>query len=269
MTRAAEIACVQLGPPEGTPQERRISEVAGAVEALAGADLIVLPEMWPAGYFAFDDYADVAEAADGPTVTALSRAAATAGAHVVGGSFVEQGTDGALHNTAFVLGPDGDLLGTYRKMHVFGYRSREAELVTGGDVLVTIPTPLGTIGMAVCYDLRFPELFRAGVDSGAEIFVVPAAWPAARTEHWRLLLRARAIENQAFVIGCNGAGADRGVEVAGHSAVIDPTGAVVAEGGTDPGLVRAVVDLDLVARTREDFPVLADRRLSRAAALEL
>jgi predicted amidohydrolase len=259
---------VQLGPPADLARERRIREVAGMVEALAGADLIVLPELWPAGYFAFDDYAAVAETADGPTVTAVSRAAAAAGALVVGGSFVEEGADGALHNTAFIAGPDGDVLGTYRKMHVFGYRSREAELVTGGDALATIPTPLGAVGLAVCYDLRFPELFRAGIDAGAEIFVIPAAWPAARTEHWRLLLRARAIENQAFVVGCNGAGSDRGVAVAGHSAVIDPSGVVIAEGGVEPGVVRARVDLALVARTREEFPVLADRRLPGAAALE-
>jgi predicted amidohydrolase len=269
VTRVAEIACLQLGPPAGQTREDRIAEVAGMVEALAGVDLIVLPEMWPAGYFAFDDYAAVAETADGPTVMALSRAAAAAGAHVVGGSFVEEGAGGALHNTAFVLGRDGDVLGTYRKMHVFGYRSREAELVTGGDTPVTIPTPLGRIGMAVCYDLRFPEFFRAGIDSGAELFVIPAAWPAARTEHWRLLLRARAVENQAFVVGCNGAGADRGVAVAGHSAIIDPTGVVVAEGGTEPGVLRARVDLDLVATTRADFPVLADRRLSGGAAVQL
>jgi predicted amidohydrolase len=257
----AEIVCLQLGAASDPDRRRRVDEVAHMIASMVGVDLVVLPELWPCGYFDFDGYRAGAETADGPTVTALAEAAAAARAHVVGGSFVEAGADGALHNTAFVLSPDGDLLATYRKIHVFGYQSREAELVTHGARIATVSTPLGRLGLAVCYDLRFPELFRAQVDAGAELLVLPAAWPAARIEHWRLLLRARALENQCLVIGCNASGTDHEVTLGGRSAIIDPTGRVLAEGGTAPGTLRASVDLESVVRARREFPVLADRRL--------
>jgi predicted amidohydrolase len=260
MSRTIDVACLQLGPPRDGNRAGRIEEVAEMIAALAGTDLVVLPEMWPNGYFAFDDYASAAEPADGPTVTALAAAAAAADAYVLGGTFVE-GADGTLHNTAVLIGPDGAVLETYRKMHVFGYRSREAELVTGGSAIATVPTALGRVGLGICYDLRFPELFRAQVDEGAELLIVPAAWPAARVESWRLLLRARAIENQCVVVGCNGAGTDNGVTVGGHSVVLGAGGEVLAEGDGEPGTVRATVDLDEIARIRREFPVLDDRRL--------
>jgi predicted amidohydrolase len=262
MNGSFDVACLQAGPIGDDVAARR-AEAVRLVESAAGAELIVLPELWPTGYFAFDDYRATAEALDGPTVTALAQAARNTGAHVVLGSFVEAGEDG-LHNTTALLAPDGQVLASYRKMHVFGYGSREVELITGGRQPVTVATDLGVLGLAICYDLRFPELFRAMVDQGAEIFVVPAAWPGARTEHWRVMARARAIENQAYVIACNGAGVGTpgAAELAGHSAVIDPWGEIDAEAGPTPAILRAVVHRDRVAACRADFPALADRRLS-------
>jgi predicted amidohydrolase len=262
MTGSFDVACLQVGPMGDDVAARR-DEAVRLVESAAGARLIVLPELWPTGYFAFDDYRATAEPLDGPTVAALAQAARNTGAHVVLGSFVEAGETG-LHNTTALLAPDGQLLASYRKMHVFGYGSREVELVTGGEQAVTVATDLGLLGLAICYDLRFPELFRAMVDQGAEIFIVPAAWPSARTEHWRVLARARAIENQAYVIACNGAGvsAPQAAELAGHSAVIDPWGAIEAEAGATPCVLTATVDRDRVAACRADFPALADRRLA-------
>jgi predicted amidohydrolase len=113
--------------------------------------------------------------------------------------------------------------------------------------------------MAICYDLRFPELFRE-LASRVALYVVPAAWPAARTDHWSTLLRARAIEDQAFVVGCNMAGTDHGVALAGCSTVVDPWGVVVAEAGSEPGRLDATLDLDAVAAVRSELPALADRR---------
>jgi predicted amidohydrolase len=259
MTQTFEVACLQVGALGADPAERR-AEAARLIERAGDADLIVLPELWPTGYFAFDDYRRTAEPLDGPTVAAMADAARAARAHVVLGSFVEAGEHG-LHNTTAVLSPDGELLASYRKMHVFGYGSREVELVTGGEQPVTVATELGILGLAICYDLRFPELFRAMVDDGAELFVVPAAWPSARAEHWRLLARARAVENQAYVIACNGAAAPQGTMLAGHSAVIDPWGATVVEAGAEPLTLRAPVDRARVTECRADFPALADRRL--------
>jgi predicted amidohydrolase len=122
-------------------------------------------------------------------------------------------------------------------------------------------TPLGTVGMTTCYDLRFPELYRVLVDRGAQLVVVPAAWPAARLEHWRLFTRARAVENQVFLLACNAAGTQAGVRLGGHSVVVDPWGRVVAEAGDDEEVLLAELDLQTLTDIRTEFPVLDDRRL--------
>jgi predicted amidohydrolase len=146
-------------------------------------------------------------------------------------------------------------------VHLFGFDSGEAALVTAGDAPSCYRAPFGAIGFSTCYDLRFPEIYRLLLDGGAELVVVPAGWPTPRLEHWRLLLRARAIENQVFVVGCNAAGSDGAVVYGGHSAVIDPWGAVLAEAGDGEEVLTVDVDLGSVAKIREEFPILRDRRL--------
>src|SRR5699024_661998 len=138
------------------------------------------------------------------------------------GSFVEFGEGGRIHNTAVLIGPEGSVRASYRKMHVFGYQSREAELLTAGDSLSVASSELGPIGATTCYDLRFPELWRAMVDAGAKTMVVPAAWPATRRSHWQLFTTTRAVEQQLLVIGCNAVGEQYGVELGGHSRIVDP-----------------------------------------------
>lgn len=261
MSRRFEVACVQADGLGADPASRRAAMVHSVREA-GWADLIVLPELWTVGYFAFDEYVAAAEPLQGPTLAMLADAARSVNAHVVLGSFIERSPDG-LHNTTAVIDPRGRLLATYRKVHVFGYGSREIELVTGGTEPVVVDTGVGRLGLAICYDLRFPELFRALVDRSAQVFVVPAAWPGSRTEHWRLLLRARAVENQAYVVACNGAGDSAGTLLGGFSAVVDPWGETVGEAGLEPTTLRAVVELDRLDACREDFPALADRRLGR------
>jgi predicted amidohydrolase len=176
---------------------------------------------------------------------------------------VERSAHG-LHNTAAIVDPRGALLASYRKIHVFGYGSRETELIAAGDEPVVVDTDLGRLGLCLCYDLRFPELFRALVDRDAELFVIPAAWPAARLAHWQTLLRARAIESLAYVVACNGAGAANGTQLAGHSAVVDPWGELAAEAGEEPTTLRATVNPGTAASARAEFPALADRRLEVA-----
>lgn len=256
-----KVALVQVAsPPEESPAVRR-GRVGRLVRDARGADLVVLPELWAAGYFAFDRYAERAENLDGPTVTAAREWARDLGVHVHAGSVVERDAHGRLFNTAVLINPSGDVVHTYRKVHVFGYASREAELLTPGTDLEVVHTELGPIGATTCYDLRFPELWRALVDRGAEVVVVPAAWPAARREHWRLFTTCRAVEEQVVVIACNAVGVqDGGVELGGHSRVVDPWGSVLAEAGADEGITFCDIDPALVRKVRAEFPVLADRR---------
>lgn len=257
MTR---VACVQVGWRSGEDRADRVARVVAAVDRTEGADLVVLPELWATGYFHFDRYEAEAEPLDGPTVTALAEVASRRRVHLVGGSIVERSADG-LANTCVVLDPSGTLVHGYRKVHLFGYGSEEARLLTPGSSVTTVLGPGCTLGVTTCYDLRFPELFRLLVDQGADVLVIPAAWPMARLAHWRLLLQARAVENQTVVVGCNGAGTQGGTALAGHSAIVDPWGTVLAEAGDDEAVVEATVDLGSLRELRRDFPVLSHRRI--------
>ncbi len=234
-----------------------VDDAVDLVRSTRGADLVVLPEMWHVGYFGFDNYEREAVAlAESELLRRFSAVAAELGSTIHMGSVVER--DGGLYNTSIVFGPDGAELARYRKIHVFGYGSRERELLTAGEEVVTFPLAEERAGMATCYDLRFPELFRSMVDDVA-LYVIPAAWPATRVEHWRSLLVARAIENQAFVIGCNAAGNDRGVALGGNSAVVGPYGEIIAQAGSEPTRLDAEIDLDEVKSLRSSFRVLEDR----------
>lgn len=260
MTRLVRVACVQFKAIDASSVEERVRRAGELIAGIEGVDLLVLPELWATGYFDFDGYAVNAEALPGPTLETLTAAARSRNAWVHGGSLVERDAAGNLYNTSVLLDPDGRLVHTYRKSHLFGNDSREAELLRPGRSTDVAPTGLGGIGMTTCYDLRFPELYRRlAADQDAELILVASAWPAARLEHWELLARARAVENQVFVIACNGAGIDHGVPLAGTSLVIDPWGRVLARGGDGEEIVRATIDLEQVAEIRTAFPVLGDR----------
>ncbi|MCZ7458938.1 carbon-nitrogen family hydrolase [Streptomyces sp. WMMC940] len=248
--------------PEETVSERR-ARAARLVREQHRADLVVLPELWTVGAFSFDAFREHAEPVDGATAAVMSEAAAQARVWLHAGSIVERGAEGTLYNTSLVFAPDGALHRSYRKIHRFGFDRGEAALLGRGEETVTVVPADGgpTAGLATCYDLRFPEQFRLLVDAGAEMFLLPAGWPAARRAHWSLLTRARAVESQAYVLACCTAGTHAGVEQAGHSVVVDPWGEVLAEAGPDEETL--VVDLDpaLVAKVRAEFPVLRDRVL--------
>ncbi len=259
------LAVIQISLDPAESQEARVERVGDLVRAQTGADLVVLPELWRVGAFALDAIAAGAEPLDGPTVTAMADAARTAGVHLLAGSIVERGdVDGTLYNTSVLLDPSGAVVHTYRKVHLFGFDSGEAALVTAGTAPTCYTAPFGTLGFATCYDLRFPETFRHLVDGGAELVVMPSGWPVPRIEHWRLLARARAIESQLFVAGCNTAGSDGAVVYGGRSVVVDPWGAVLAEAGDGEEVLVVDVDLAEVAKSRAEFPVLRDRRLGVA-----
>ena len=272
-----KIAVIQVAYGEGADEsvEARADRVAGLVRTHGtGHDLVVLPELWSAGGFAAREWEARSQSLAGPglppALEPLAEAARHTGAVLHAGSVVERseeaGPEGRhLWNTSVLLGPDGEVLETYRKVHRFGFGSGEPRLMEAGEELVVtdLPAPADGLvtGLSTCYDLRFPELYRRLVDLGAELFLVPAAWPEPRIEAWRLLLRARAIEDQCYVVACNTAGEHAGQRMGGRSAVISPTGEVLAEAGTGEEVLSVEIDPSLVTTVRADFPVLGDRRM--------
>ncbi len=263
---SVRVALIQVSITDDEPVADRIARVlALTAEVAAVHDLVVLPELWPIGAFAIDLMPVHAEPLQGPLCRSLAQVAVDSGAMVFGGSFAErvESESGEIDyfNTQVAFGPDGALVGSYRKVHLFGFNGGETSVMTSGGDVVVVDGPLGPTGLATCYDLRFPELFRALVDGGAEAFVIPAGWPERRVGHWQVLARARAIENQAYVLACNESGTHGGVPIAGCSMVIDPQGEVLAEAGAGEEVLSVEIDPDRVAAWRGAFPALEDRRM--------
>lgn len=234
--------------------------------AEAGADFVVLPEKWP-WLAAGEGVVEGAQQIDGPALTAASSWASELDIHLVAGSLTERRPDGTLSNTAVAFGPDGETLAIYRKIHMFdvdvgGVSYRESDHETAGAETVSFEAgPVG-VGLAICYDLRFPELFRDLADRGVEVVAVPAAFTATTgRDHWEVLVRARAIENQCFVLAANQFGeAEPGYGFWGHSMIVDPWGEIVAAAGEGEGLAVSDLDLGRLERIRSDLPALSHRR---------
>jgi predicted amidohydrolase len=284
------VALIQLGYDDAEPVADRTARAADLVRQQAGHDLVVLPELWAPGGFAYRDWGARAERVDGPVATAMADAARDASVMLHAGSIVERpsgakagecepqtalperGPEGKdLWNTSLVFDRSGDLVATYRKIHRFGFGAGEPLLMEAGDRLAFVDVPDSLVpggapvraALSTCYDLRFPELYRAQLDAGAKVFVVPAAWPAARVAHWTLLGQARAIENQCVLIACNTAGTHAGVQMGGRSQVVLPTGQVLAAAGDSEQVLSIEVDCSSVDTYREQFPVLRDRRFAK------
>jgi predicted amidohydrolase len=250
----------------------KAANVAAAAElvraaAAAGARLIVLPETWTfKGSHAA--LSDMAEAVDGPSNTLLAGLAAELGVYVLAGSIYESSDRrDRFANASVLFDPGGAPLAVYRKIHLFdavaGAKAyRESNDLVAGDELVTAQVDGVVVGLTICYDLRFPELYRALALRGARIILVPSAFTAATgRDHWEVLLRARAIENGCFVVAAGQwgvHGADR--HCYGHSMIVDPWGTVLAVAPDRVGLCEAELDLGAVDRVREQLPVLAHRR---------
>jgi predicted amidohydrolase len=272
--RAPLAAVVQLRSTADRARNRdeAVSWVRAA--ALGGARLVALPEMWP---FIGPDPEKVegAETIDGETVSAMRGLARELGIVLVGGSFAERAElEGHVHNTAFVAGPDGALLAVYRKVHLFdvdipgGAQFRESATVAPGDRLVVVDTAFGRLGLAVCYDLRFPPLWDSLRAAGAEMVAIPSAFTAhTGKDHWEVLLRARAIEQQMYVLAPDQAGwHDARRQSHGHSMIVDPWGLVVARASEGPGFALAPIELSRVATVRQQLPCRSHRRTPRDPA---
>ncbi len=261
------VALVQLDA--GGDVERNLgTAVALADEAAAGgARLVALPEYLQ--YRGADDgYRASARPIPGPHTDPFAEVARRHGAWILVGSTAELSTDPLRPwNTSTLIAPDGSIVATYRKIHLFdvavdsGPADTESARVTPGDRLVTASVDGATLGLTICYDLRFPELYRALALAGAEILTVPANF-TERTgrDHWEVLLRARAIENGAYVLAPSQIGGPPGSPAYGRSLIIDPWGTVIAQAPDRVGIIRAELDLDRVAVVRRQVPVLANRR---------
>ena len=225
--------------------------------AARDSQLVILPELWSTGYDLENagDYADELGAGMFAQLSKTARASSLA----VFGSILERRGDQFM-NCAAYYDAEGDLAAVYRKIHLF--RLFDEHLWLGeGEAPATIELPGGPAGLSICYDLRFPELFRRyAVEHGAKLILLCAEWPQARVEHWRALLIARAIENQCFVAATNSCGDTGGTVFAGHSLIVDPWGEVIVEAGEDECLLTAEIDLDEVDRVRRTIPVFEDRR---------
>ncbi len=250
------LALAQMAVEADAPETnfRRAAEMVAAASR-RGAALVLLPELWACGYGA----AYFPDCAAGLGEGAFARMAALAAAYriAVGGSHVER-AGGRLYNTFALYGPDGRRWGAYRKIHRF--LPLGEGVLAAGEAVGLAETPWGAAGLAVCYDLRFPEVFRVQREAGARLLLLVAAWPLSRMAHWKALLRARALENQAFVAAVNRADGGGEPRFGGCSAVFSPQGEVTAQAGANETLLLAEVALQQADAYREAFPVWVHRR---------
>ncbi len=253
--------CSQIEVVTGEPGEN-LKKIEAAARSFSegGGGLLVLPEMWSCGF----DYPKLRSMAERtPAMVEELRELARRYEVVLVGSLPEVRSEGGtVYNTSFAVDVTGEIAGRYRKMHLFSPHEEDLHFGRGDDPVVC-ETAVGRLGLMICYDLRFPELARRLALDGARFLCVSALWPAARVDHWSLLLRSRALENQMFAIGCNGCGRDAqsGMTFGGASAVVSPVGEVLAEGGNAENLVVAE---GLRQEDMDDFrrriPCFEDRR---------
>lgn len=237
---------------------QRIKRAETLLDQVKDADLVILPEIWNIGYFSFDLYDKESESIDGETYQRMSAKAKEHCFYLHAGSFVEK-KDSKLYNTSLLIDPGGERIACYRKIHLFGYRSKESQILSPGDQVIVVETDLGKIGMSTCYDLRFPELFRSMLDKGAELILVASAWPYPRLEHWIMFNRIRAIENTTFLVSSNCVGINNKIQFCGHSMIVDPWGVIVASGGDEECILKAEIDIAKVSIIRKEFPTVRDR----------
>ncbi len=233
----------------------KVRELAAAAKPEPGA-LLVLPEMFSTGFSM--NVAGIHESPARETETFLSELAKTTRCFVLGGLVVKQ-EDGRGRNEAAAFGPDGSPLARYAKIHPFSYGG-ETQHYAPGTEIVRFDWNGVAVTPFICYDLRFPEIFRAAVKGGTQLYAVIANWPEPREAHWLALLRARAIENQAYVIGVNRCGSDPKLRYSGRGQIVDPRGVVIADGANAPGFFSAEVDLAGLLTYRKEFPALQDMK---------
>ena len=262
-------AAIQMSAGPDKAANLECAERLVRAAAARGAALVALPEVfnWRGKR---TEQADAAETLDGQSLALMSRLARELRIHLLAGSVTEHApNESRCYNTSVLLGPDGGQIAVYRKIHLFDVdlpgrvTVRESDSKVGGAQIVTAPTPLGVIGLSICYDLRFPELYRRLTFAGARLIAVPSAFTFPTGEaHWEPLLRARAIENQVYVIAPAEFGPNiYGYSDYGNSMIVDPWGRVIARAADQEGVVLAPIDLDYQDRVRRELPALQHVRI--------
>ncbi len=251
------IALSQMDLDLGQPERNLAAARTRAAQAQArGADILVLPELWASAYDL--EHGAAHAAALGTGMFAEIERIARENRIAIVGSLLESDGD-RLYNTATYIDKEGHRLAAYRKLHLVPMLEEDRYLA-GGDTASVYDALFGKFALAICYDLRFPELWRHYALGGAHLVFLPAEWPIQRIAHWRMLLPARAIENQFYVVGTNRVGKSKDQTFGGHSMIVSPWGDILVEGGEGEALLMATIDLDLVAQVRERVPVFKDRR---------
>lgn len=253
-----KIACVQMDVAFGEPEKNfAVADKYIEEAAKAGADVIVLPEMWNTGY-ALNDLSSLADANGEKTKQLLMESAKQYGVNIVGGSVATKKEDG-FYNTMYVANRKGEIIAEYDKAHLFKLMD-EHLFMNSGQKANLFEIDGNTYGGVICYDLRFPEWIRTHTLKGAKVMFIPAEWPKPRIDHWQILLQARAIENQCFIVAVNRVGSDANNEFNGHSMVVAPWGELLISGQSAEGIYYADLDLEEVDRVRKTIPVYQDRR---------
>jgi len=255
-----KVASIQLWHNDDESKQDRIAHAEQLIDSAADCDLILLPELWDIGWWSFDIYHQASEPLPGETVSRIAEKARRVNAYILAGSIVERDGD-SLYNTAVMLDPKGQIIATYRKIHLVGFMgAREAELMKRGKEIVAVKTDVGVLGLSICYDLRFPELFRKMVaQHGVEIILHTTAWPMVRLDNYREMCHIRANENLCYLVSCDSAGFNWGKQYVGHSVIVDPWGIPLASAGIYQSVVKGEIDTSEMYKIREFMPLLKDK----------
>ncbi|EGO61897.1 nitrilase/cyanide hydratase and apolipoprotein N-acyltransferase [Acetonema longum DSM 6540] len=252
-----QIAMVQMEVVSGNIQANRERGIRMAEEAADKARTVVLPEIWTTGY-GLKNVEQWAEDPEGPVIQEMRRIAKTKGVYIVAGSMPVK-RDDRIFNETIVFDPQGQIVTTYQKVHMFSLYGEE-KFFSPGNRRASFQLGEITAGLTICYDLRFPELYRSLALDGAQMIFVVAEWPRERLQHWITLNQARAIENQVYLCSVNCVGEHRGIRFPGHSLFIDPNGRITTEGTDAESIIYAQYDASMVPHSREGLTVWQDRK---------
>jgi omega-amidase len=266
--REITVATVQMKPKLGEAEDNlvKMSEMISKIASQQKVDLIVFPELITSGYELGVRFTELAQRVPGPTVNLIAQRANEYGVFIAFGMATKERVESVLYNSAIIVGPDGELIDMYNKVHL---RGEERMAFREGYKMPVIETEVGNIGMMIGYDLAFPEVARSMVLDGAEIICVLANWEAAAIDEWKTYIRARAYENSVFVVGANRVGEDVTFTFGGESMIVGPRGQIYATlaSETDPttgapleGFAVSRIDLDEVRKNREEYQFIQNRQ---------
>ena len=251
------IGIIQLETNLSMNADDRFLHLMELMPVKGACELVILPELWLLGAFEFSKFTPNDLDGTEQVIYEIGKIALKRNYWIHAGSnLIRKGN--RIYNESTLFNSEGNIVSKYRKQYIFGFSEGESKIVSPGNKIEIIKSPWGNIALSICYDLRFPELYRRMLSKGTEIYLVAAGWPEQRIDHWRNLIKARAIENQAFFIGCNGVGKQTDSILGGHSIVVNPNGEVLKEFSDSEEVQIIEINEKLVSEIRTSFPVLRD-----------